>query len=131
MQTQYEKLKELENKMKGKYLTEEWLGEILEAVFLGYEWVHDEKFQAHGETFNFRPDYCCHRLQMCIEFDGPDHYTKANVIQSDIKKNQIIEYNGYDIIRIPYFVQLNSVGIKYFFNLDIDLIILKIIKMEV
>lgn len=120
MQAQLEKLKKLEDEMRGKYLTEEWLGKILEAVFLGYEWVHDEKFQANGETFNFRPDYCCHELQTCVEFDGPDHYTKANVIQSDIKKNQIIAWNGYNIIRIPYFVQLNSAGIKYFFDLDIS-----------
>lgn len=120
MQAQFERIKELENKMKGKYLTEEWLGKVLEAVFLGYEWIHDEKFQAGGETYNFRPDYCCHELQTCVEFDGPDHFTKANVIQADIKKNQIIKYSGYDIIRIPYFVQLNSAGIKYFFNLNID-----------
>lgn len=120
MRTEYEELKSLKNEMEGKYLTEERLGKILKIIFRGYEWIHDEKFQANGETYNFRPDYCCHELQMCIEFDGPDHFTKASVIQADIKKDQIIEWNGYDIIRVPYFVQLNSAGIKYFFNFDID-----------
>lgn len=120
MKTPNNNLKELENKMKGKYLTEEWLGEILKALYPSQEWLHDERFKLKEKTYNVRPDYCCHALKKCIEFDGPDHFTKANVIQADIKKDELLSKLGYEVIRIPYFVQLDEEAIEFFFNLEVD-----------
>lgn len=115
-------IEELENKLKGKYLTEELLGEILEVLYSNFNWLHDKKFEAvEGIKHNFRPDYCCHELKMCVEFDGPDHFTKANVIQADFKKDSTLRELGYEVIRIPYFVQLDTEGIRYFFNLSAEL----------
>ena len=117
---QNKKLKELENRMQGKYLTEKLLGEVLEVLYPDYEWLHDKKFQTEEATYNYRPDYCCHELKMCVEFDGPDHFMKANVIQADFKKDSILEELGYEVIRIPYFIQLDTEGIRYFFNLSVE-----------
>lgn len=119
------KLKDLENKMQGKYLTETLLGEFLAAVYPNKEWLHDKKFEYEdlGEgvkKFNFRPDFCCHELKMCVEFDGADHYTKVNVIRADNNKDNILKDIGYTVIRVPYFLQLDKDSIEYLFDLDID-----------
>ena len=117
------RLKELEKEMQGKYLTEEWLGKILDALYPHQDWLYDKKFKVDaedGKNFNFRPDYCCHALKLCVEFDGPDHFTKANVIQADNRKKVILEELGYRVVRIPYFVQLNSETIRFFFGVVAD-----------
>lgn len=108
--------------MNGKYLTEELLGDFLQVAYEGQTWDHDKKFKIPNSeiSHNFRPDYCCHNLKLCVEFDGPDHFTKANVIQADITKDTKIESHGYKVIRIPYFIQLTKESIRYFFNMDLD-----------
>lgn len=115
-------LKNLKIEMNGKYLTEESLGKILKALYPNRIWDHDKRFKPINSAmvYNFRPDYCCHDLKMCVEFDGPDHYTKANVIQADIKKDLTVQSLDYNIIRIPYFLQLKTDTIKYFFDIDVD-----------
>lgn len=116
MSIQNEKTKVLENKIKNKYLTEELLGEFLEVLYPNKEWIHDERFQADEHTYNFKPDYCCHELKMCVEFDGPDHYVKANIVQADENKDQKLHELGYKIVRIPYFIQLDRSSIQFFFD---------------
>ena len=114
-------VKDLENELTGKYLTEENLGKVLNVLYPNFEWIHDKKFQAvKGIRHNFRPDYCCHELKMCIEFDGPDHFTKANVIQAGFNKDEVLKELGYKVIRVPYFIQLDTEGIRYFFNLSVE-----------
>ena len=114
-------IEELENELRGKYLTEENLGKILKVIYPNFEWLRDKKFEAtEGIKYNFRPDYCCHALKMCVEFDGPDHFTKANIIQADFNKDEVLKELGYKVIRIPYFIQLDTEGIRYFFNLSVE-----------
>lgn len=121
MKVQNKEIQELENKMKGKYLTEESLGEFLKVLYPNKEWIHDQKFKTEGVTYNFRPDYCCHELKLCVEFDGPDHFTKANIIQADIKKDETLKELNYEVIRVPYFFQLDTEGISCLFELDVDI----------
>ena len=123
--TKYQKIKiqELEDTLKGKYLTEKVLGQILTVLYPGKTWVHDQTFKLplnQSQKFRFRPDYCCHELKMCVEFDGPDHFMKANVILADRNKNLKLTETGYTLIRIPYFIQLNTETIKYFFNIRVS-----------
>lgn len=113
-------IKKFEAHMNMSYLTEHSLGDFLNAIYPNCEWVHDKRFQiVEGEAFKFRPDFCCHELKMCVEFDGADHYMKTNIIQADNKKDETLKSLGYKVIRIPYFVQLDSASIKYLFNLDV------------
>ena len=127
---QLQNINRVQNKMKGKYLTEKSLGEILKALYPNSEWIHDKKFEvpvpeiclsAHvSPVYNFRPDYCCHELKLCVEFDGPNHYTSARVIAADGLKDITIANHGYKVIRVPYFVQLDTDSIKYFFDIDVN-----------
>ena len=113
-------LRILEDELRGKYLTENSLGDILEVLFPEQVWGHDKKFKCNDELYNIRPDYCCHNLKMIVEFDGPDHYTKANVIQADLRKDMLVKSLGYQVIRVPYFIQLKTDAIKYLFDIDVD-----------
>ena len=117
---QQNKIKELESEMKGKYLTEEYLGKILSVLYPNDTWIHDKEVQvkAGSTSRKFRPDYCCNKL--CVEFDGPDHYKKADIIYADEIKDKFLKEQGYDVIRVPYFIQLDTTGIKYLFGLDVD-----------
>ena len=115
-------IKKFEQKMNKQYLTEELLGEFLTIAYPNYVWEHDKRFQiVGGQDYKFKPDYCCHELKMCVEFDGADHYMKANVIECDRRKDEVLKELGYKVIRVPYFVQLDSASIKYLFNLDLRL----------
>lgn len=119
---QINNIKKLEKEMSGKYLTEELLGKFLKVIYPDNEWLHDQRFKLPNNEnikFNFRPDYCCHELKMCVEFDGHDHYMKANIIQADNNKDAILTELDYKIIRIPYFIQLDTASIIYFFGLTI------------
>lgn len=56
---------------------------------------------------------------MIVEFDGYLHYTQAKRILQDNEKDANAIKFGYNVIRIPYFVQLSPSMIKELFNLSI------------
>jgi transposase-like protein len=64
----------------------------------------------------YRPDVRIDDLKLIVEFDGFRHYTKAEVIYSDRLKERIYKQAGYKIIRIPYFVQMDSELVSYYFK---------------
>lgn len=117
-------IKELETEMRGLCLTEELLGKFLNVAYPNQQWEHDKKFalpeSSESKKFRFRPDYCCHNLKLCVEFDGPDHYTKVDIIKADLKKDNLLKEIGYAIIRVPYFVQLTKESIQFLFKLNIN-----------
>lgn len=95
-----------------EYLTEELLGIFLSEIFPGEEIIHNRKIQ----ELNFRPDYFIPGRKLIVEFDGFFHYTDNRVISKDMD-NFIKSYdNGYEIIRIPYFVQLSRSNIIIYFD---------------
>jgi hypothetical protein len=99
------------------YLTESNLIEYLDIIYPNKTWVHNKQFL----NYKFRPDYRNDVLKIAIEFDGYQHYTKANIINRDKEKDRIYKKEGYKVIRIPYFVQLDSEVINNLFNIEIEL----------
>lgn len=70
-------------------------------------------------------DYICEELNMIIEFDGESwqgggHFTDPNVCLKDQYNTSILKHMGYNVIRIPYYVQLDKCAIKHYFGLDYD-----------
>lgn len=53
-----------------------------------------------------------------VEFDGDSHYRDQFVIYRDKQKDKIANKLGYFIIRIPYFIQLNSNTFEYYFKFN-------------
>lgn len=63
-----------------------------------------------------KPDWYSEKKKLLVEFDGPLHYTKSSIACRDCDQDRRAEQEGYRIIRIPYFIQLDDNAIKYFFN---------------
>jgi hypothetical protein len=58
-----------------------------------------------------------HRLVL-VEYDGDEHYRNSLKIKSDIiKTNEAINL-GCQVVRIPYWVQLDTVTLKYYLDLS-------------
>jgi hypothetical protein len=72
--------------------------------------VVDKRFsKAHA----FRPDFVSHDKKVVIEFDGYQHYSVAEAILRDERKDSILAQEGYAVIRIPYFIQLCPLTYKH------------------
>ena len=99
------------------HLTEESLGKSLKTIF-NAEFTRDRTVPNSGIAS--RPDFRNDDLMLIVEFDGFRHFNCAKVIIADNKKDAIYQNMGYRIVRIPYFVQLDSVTIKHFFNIDVQ-----------
>lgn len=93
------------------------LDEYLEIIFPGCIWIHNKAFGRHGgQKYYKRPDYRCDELRLIVEYDGVQHYQKPDVIQRDIKNQSLYESYGYNVVRIPYFIQLTKAAVKVLFN---------------
>ena len=108
--------------------TDNCLNKCLEKLFPNNLFIHD-KFLKHNEKYvinkfgqKIRPDYVCEELRLIIEFDGESgkngHYTDPFVILKDQINTKILENLCYKVIRIPFYIQLDKLTIKYFFNIE-------------
>lgn len=98
------------------------LDEYLEVIFPNVkDWIRDKAFGEHdGHKYKIRPDYRSDSLKLIVEFDGLPHYKNPDSIERD--KNNQIQYEkcGYQVIRIPYFIQLTNDVVKKLFKVDIS-----------
>lgn len=101
------------------YLTESKLGEILNKVMPTGTWEHNKVVP--NSRIKTRPDYRNDKLKLIVEFDGWKHYTVSQQIVRDNFKDITYIGMGYEVIRIPYFVQLETRTIKHYFNIDYEL----------
>ncbi len=100
------------------YLTESILGNFLVDLYPNYIFEHNKKVP--GSNCQYRPDYRNDKLKLIIEFDGYRHYSQSTDIIKDCTKDTIYKNMGYNIIRIPYFVQLSNIVIKKLFDLELN-----------
>ncbi len=101
---------------KLNYLTEKSLSGYLSELYRGNEFIHDKCVKGSG--LKNRPDYYSEKLSLIVEFDGPTHYTNTATILTDIKKDTAYEAIGIRVVRIPYFLQLDSYTINILFGID-------------
>lgn len=95
------------------------LEEYLSVIFpKTHDWVHDKVIPDCNRRF--RPDYRSEQEKLIIEFDGLQHYTSPDNISKDIEKTNFYKKLGYQVVRIPYFIQLSNKAIKQLFNKDIE-----------
>lgn len=106
----------MRNAMAGEYLTEDSLENYLKVIFPTHTWERNTTYRYNGGWF--KPDYICHTLKLVVEFDGMLHYSSAEVILRDKKKDLILRRDGYKVVRIPYFVQMSTEVIKALFKKD-------------
>ncbi len=85
------------------------------------DWIHDKALGiVNGTNYRCRPDYRSEELKLIIEFDGLQHYTKPNIIENDLKTTELYKGFGYEVVRIPYFIQLSNKAVKTLFNVVVS-----------
>lgn len=94
------------------YLTEKKLSDSLKILFPNNVFINNKKFK----NTNYKPDFICEDLKLIIEFDGYRHYSDPKTIITDQIKDKLFNENGYSVIRIPYFIQLNNEILTILFN---------------
>lgn len=100
------------------------LNKCLENIFPNNVFIHDKYLKINNEyvcnEFNqkIKPDYVCEKLKLIVEFDGSHHYTDPFVYYKDRSNNITLEKLGYDVVRIPYYVQLDKCAIQHYFKID-------------
>ena len=57
--------------------------------------------------------------KILVEFDGSQHYSEINRLRRDEGYQQIAEALGFEVIRIPYFIQLDTKLIEYYFHVEL------------
>lgn len=104
--------------MKFEKLSENTLGLILPILF-PYHRIESQYTVKH-KSKNMRVDYSISDSsggQTLIEFDGPTHYCDSKTQLRDLNLSDYCKARGIKLVRLPYFVQLNSEEIQYFFGL--------------
>lgn len=105
-------------KLTNDYLCEEKLGQVLEIIYPKEKIIHNKKIPGYRELC--RPDYRLPNLKLIFEFDGSTHFTNPKRIIMDEKNDTFYKSLGYRVIRIPYFIQMDSNFFKNILNLELE-----------
>lgn len=76
------------------------------------------QFKLEGRQFRWDIKYETDRGRYLVEYDGDEHYRNTVVIRNDAEKDRIAKANGYTSIRFPYWLQLDTFTLSYFFGLE-------------
>lgn len=104
----------LKIKMVETYINEALLGKFLHDAFPEVTFARN-KSVPHS-NIKCRPDYRCDSLMLIVEFDGYRHYCDTNTILRDNYKDVVYSKLGYEVIRVPYFIQLDAQVVKLLFS---------------
>ncbi len=98
------------------------LDTYLRAIFPTVDdWVHNRTITgAEGAAKGKRPDYRSETLKLIIEFDGVQHYTDPQKIWDDEKKTAAFTELGYQVVRIPYFIQITNEAVMVLFGTRVE-----------
>jgi hypothetical protein len=95
------------------FLTEQSLDLVLYQLF-NVKFINNQSFS------RYRADWYSPDLSIIIEFDGYYHYSDSLTQFRDSQKDRLYRSLGLKCIRIPYFVQICTETIKYFFNINFN-----------
>jgi hypothetical protein len=59
--------------------------------------------------------------RVLVEFDGDEHYRNTLKIKADAEKDTFASAQGLHLVRIPYWVQLDTLTLSHYFGLDADI----------
>ena len=105
-----------------EYLTEEIMKNILNEIFKGAtekskespdsNELYERTWSSSIETNNEK---------LVINYDDYEHYCNAVLIKTDNEEEEIAKELGYKVIRIPYWIQLDSITVKHYFGVESDI----------
>ena len=59
--------------------------------------------------------------KLVVNYDDEEHYCNSIVIKTDQEEEEIAKELGYKVIRIPYWIQIDSVTMKHYFGMDVEI----------
>lgn len=62
------------------------------------------------------------RGKVAVEFDGPTHYQDTLTIKDDRYKDELAKQGGYQVVRVPYWIQLTNETLGHYFGLEADVV---------
>jgi|AntAceMinimDraft_18_1070375.scaffolds.fasta_scaffold111130_2 very-short-patch-repair endonuclease len=96
-----------------------FVNEFFLRFYIKYIYFDDEIiFNKQIPNTKIRPDALIKNKKIIIEYDGPLHFTNNSTVLKDIKKNKILQKLGYNIIRIPHFIEMGKEELKILFDYD-------------
>lgn len=95
-----------------EYLTEKLLREFVLQRFTG-SIIFD---RSYFKESRFRQDVVIEDFKLVLEFNGASHYTSADRIVKDEEKKDLCYSHGFELIEIPYFIQLDYKIITLLFS---------------
>jgi len=104
------------------YLVQRKLSTALQAIVGRSAWLGTEIQVAPGSLLRWDMAYQRDRQRVVVEFDGEAHYRNSLRIKVDSEKDIVAKTNGHRVVRIPYWVQLTTETLKYYFDLDAEII---------
>jgi len=103
------------------YLVQSKLSTALQTIVGDAEWRGNE-IRVPGTRYRWDMAYQRGRQLVFVEFDGEAHYRNSLTIKADSEKDIVAKTNGHRVVRIPYWVQLTTKTLKYYFDLDAEII---------
>ena len=107
-----------ENGFTKKYIEEKSLAKILSEITQS-NWIG--KVMVPNTKKSWDMGYKHENQTQVIEYDGPYHYQKPLKIKIDNEKDQIAKKYNYKVIKFPYWIQLDTLTLKYYFNLEAEI----------
>ena len=99
------------------YLIQSKLESVIKNL-VGDRWNGAEILVSDKNKYRWDLSYKEDNKIVFVEFDGDRHYREPFVIKNDNNKNRIAKESGCKVIRIPYWVQLTTQTLKYYFDID-------------
>jgi len=87
-------------------LPDHWLGEQVPLANTRQRW--DMAFKAEGKI-------------TVVEYDGDEHYRHSMKIKADRAKDEVARSQGWQVVRFPYWIQLDTATLAHFFSLDVKI----------
>ncbi|MDB0050531.1 endonuclease domain-containing protein [Pseudomonadales bacterium] len=77
---------------------------------------YDSEFEAEVKFGRFRVDFYSENMKLAFEYDGIQHYSVIQKIESDKRKNALLESEGIKLVRWPYYYMPTMDTCKYIFQ---------------
>ena len=80
------------------------------------EFFYNTKFETEVKFDRFKIDFYNSKLKLAFEYDGIQHYSVIQKIDSDLRKNELLKNKGIHLIRWPFYYMPTKDTCKYIFK---------------
>ncbi|MGI5863948.1 MAG: hypothetical protein ACOX6T_18095 [Myxococcales bacterium] len=104
------------------YLVQAKLESALRQIVGAAAWRGSEQHVVHGKKLRWDMVFETSSGKVAGEYDGDEHYRNSLKTKIDNEKDRYARNEGYHVVRIPYWVQLTTETLKYYFELDAEIV---------